>query len=207
MQDEELKKSIERARLRRAEEERRLSEQTQAVCAEKLRLLNLRKESTLSLNANTNITNNENEQPLSTSSIQNENESNTIKSNTPGYLIRPPPNDMSFSSNQRLNNHTQEQYQNENQYNNNEDTPENSNNVYYDDYQSNSRKNTNNTNSNFSKHSSSLNTKFNSNNLNMPSRNNARSPLNQPPQPAASPNSNYTGSSNVNRSNNQNKNR
>jgi hypothetical protein len=42
--DEEMKKSIERARLRRAEEERRLSEQRQAVCAEKLRQLNLKKQ-------------------------------------------------------------------------------------------------------------------------------------------------------------------
>ena len=42
--DEEVKRSIERARLRRAEEERRASEQRQAVCAEKLRQLNLRKQ-------------------------------------------------------------------------------------------------------------------------------------------------------------------
>ena len=41
--DDEVKNSIERARLRRAEEERRLSEQRQAVCAEKLRQLNLKK--------------------------------------------------------------------------------------------------------------------------------------------------------------------
>lgn len=41
--DDDLQKSIERARLRRAEEERRISEQRQSVCAEKLRLLNSKK--------------------------------------------------------------------------------------------------------------------------------------------------------------------
>ena len=41
--NDEVQRSIERARLRRAEEERKLSEHRQAVCAEKLRLLNLKK--------------------------------------------------------------------------------------------------------------------------------------------------------------------
>ncbi len=39
----EMQKSIERAKLRRAEEEKRLIEKTKARCAEKLRLLDMKK--------------------------------------------------------------------------------------------------------------------------------------------------------------------
>ena len=78
---EDLKKSIERARLRRAEEERRLSEQRQAVCAEKLRQLNLKKASAPVA-----------EQQSAVESVAQQVEVPQV----PGYPIRPPPSDLLF---------------------------------------------------------------------------------------------------------------
>ena len=81
---EDLKKSIERARLRRAEEERRLSEQRQAVCAEKLRQLNLKK-------ATAPVTAIEQQQQSVVEPV-----AQTEAPQVPGYPIRPPPSDLLF---------------------------------------------------------------------------------------------------------------
>ena len=81
----EMQKSIERAKLRRAEEEKRLIEQTKAKCAEKLRLLDMKK-STSEEHESTTAT--------ATSSGQNI----QIKQNVPGYAIRPPPVDLLSST-------------------------------------------------------------------------------------------------------------
>lgn len=51
-----MQKSIERAKLRRAEEEKKKNEQTKARCAEKLRLLDMKKSTSDNINESTVIT-------------------------------------------------------------------------------------------------------------------------------------------------------
>jgi hypothetical protein len=82
-----MQKSIERAKLRRAEEEKRLNEQTKAKCAEKLRLLDMKKTEVSSIIS---------QEVPPESNVQQQQQQ--IKQNVPGYAIRPPPIDLLSST-------------------------------------------------------------------------------------------------------------
>lgn len=92
----DIQQSIERAKIRRAEEEKRLSELTKARCAEKLRLLDMKKQTNYTDDMTTSVqqqqqTTKQDNQITTTATTATAIKSTT---NVPGYPIRPPPPDL-----------------------------------------------------------------------------------------------------------------
>ena len=121
LKEEELNKSIERARLRRAEEERRLSEQRQAVCAEKLRLLDQKKAAAASSTLTTSAATANSQAEAPPNSAVNADENDANRANNPGYPIRPPPSDLPFTASQNINTAITNSYTQEEDYDENYD--------------------------------------------------------------------------------------